>query len=65
MKGIHNGCNLRAERNRANDTANRYSEGRKYWAQLILATQMLGRVFWIHAKEREGELGKKDVLAKL
>lgn len=26
---------------------------------------MLGRTFWIHAKEREGELGKKDLLAKL
>jgi putative membrane protein len=31
----------------------------------VLACQSLGRVFWIHANEREGELGKKDVLAKL
>lgn len=43
----------------------RYNEGRKYWAQLILASQSLGRIFWIHAKEREGDLGQKDLLAKL
>jgi len=44
---------------------NRYAEGRRYWAQLILASQQLGRVFWIHAKEREGELAQKDLLAKM
>jgi ion channel-forming bestrophin family protein len=43
----------------------RYSEGRRYWAQLLTACQSLGRVFWIHANEREGELGKRDLLAKL
>lgn len=47
------------------DKRSRYAEGRKYWAQLILATQVLGRIYWVHGKEREGELKKKDVLAKL
>jgi predicted membrane chloride channel (bestrophin family) len=50
---------------RSSTAYERYNEGRKYWAQLILASQQLGRVFWIHAKEREGELGEKDLLAKL
>jgi putative membrane protein len=50
---------------RSSTAYERYNEGRKYWAQLILASQTLGRVFWIHAKEREGELGQKDLLAKL
>lgn len=42
----------------------RYMEGRKYWAQLILTSQNLARVFWIHTKERPGMV-EKDVLAKL
>ena len=50
---------------RSSTAYERYAEGRRYWAQLILATQTLGRVFWIHGKEREGELKEKDVLAKL
>jgi hypothetical protein len=43
----------------------RYNEGRKYWAQLTFTTQNLARVIWVHAKEREGELGKEDLLAKV
>lgn len=39
-------------------------EGRKYWAQLILTSQVLARVFWIHTKERPGMV-EKDMLAKL
>jgi ion channel-forming bestrophin family protein len=42
----------------------RYMEGRKYWTQLILASQNLGRVFWIHTKERP-DSKEKDILAKL
>ena len=37
----------------------------RYWQQLIMTTRMFSRVIWIHAKEREGELGKEDLLAKL
>ncbi|PFH63206.1 hypothetical protein XA68_16645 [Ophiocordyceps unilateralis] len=29
----------------------RYSEGRKYWTALVQASHVLGRVFWIHAKD--------------
>jgi len=50
---------------RSSTAYERYGEGRKYWAQLILTTQTLGRVFWVHTKEREGELKERDVLAKL
>ncbi|EJT76652.1 hypothetical protein GGTG_06569 [Gaeumannomyces tritici R3-111a-1] len=50
---------------RSSTAYERYGEGRRYWATLILACQNLGRVYWIHAKEREGELREKDVLAKL
>lgn len=39
-------------------------EGRKYWAQLILTSQNLGRVFWLHTKERP-DSKEKDILAKL
>jgi ion channel-forming bestrophin family protein len=41
-----------------------YAEGRRYWAQLILASQTLGRVFWVHTKERP-ECQDRDMLAKL
>ncbi|KAH8890230.1 UPF0187-domain-containing protein [Thozetella sp. PMI_491] len=50
---------------RSSTAYERYAEGRRYWAQLITASQALGRVFWVHALEREGEQGQKDVLAKL
>lgn len=50
---------------RSSTAYERYGEGRRYWQQLMTATQALGRVFWIHAKEREGELREKDILAKL
>lgn len=42
----------------------RYTEGRKYWAQLITASQNLARVFWVHARDRP-EHEQRDVLAKL
>ena len=56
----------------------RYAEGRKYyhlpivflnnfryWAQMTLVTRNLSRLVWIHIKERNGDLGKEDLLAKL
>jgi putative membrane protein len=43
----------------------RYIEGRKYWAQLTLASRNIARLVWIHIGEREGDLGKEDLLAKL
>jgi putative membrane protein len=43
----------------------RYTEGRKYWSQLIFVSQNMARTIWIHTAEREGELGKDDLLSKL
>lgn len=46
----------------------RYSEGRRYWSQLILTARNLARLIWIHGQERHSEspeLGKGDLLAKL
>lgn len=40
-------------------------DGRKYWSQMTGLSQNLARIIWINAKEREGELGKEDVLAKM
>ena len=37
----------------------------RYWAQMVLASRNLARIIWIHTRERDGELGKEDVLAKL
>lgn len=50
---------------RSSTAYERYGEGRKYWAQLTLHSRMLGHLLWIHGNEREGELGKQDLLAKL
>jgi ion channel-forming bestrophin family protein len=50
---------------RSSTAYERYAEGRKYWAQMVLATRNLSRIVWIHAKERPGQDGKKDLLAKL
>ncbi|KXS98670.1 hypothetical protein AC578_10061 [Pseudocercospora eumusae] len=46
----------------------RYTDGRKYWAQLLLNARSLSRLIWVHALERHeesAELGKHDLLAKL
>ncbi|TGJ88615.1 hypothetical protein E0Z10_g172 [Xylaria hypoxylon] len=49
---------------RSSTAYERYAEGRRCWSQLILASQSLGRVFWVHALERP-ETGKEDLLGKL
>ncbi|KAG5926557.1 hypothetical protein E4U53_003057 [Claviceps sorghi] len=49
-----------------NSTAyERYAEGRKYWATLVLASQVLGRIFWIHGLDRRGADPRDSVLKKL
>lgn len=53
---------------RSSTAYERYSEGRKYWAQLLLTSRNLARLIWVHTQERHEEseeLGKSDVLAKL
>ncbi|KAI1810357.1 Bestrophin, RFP-TM, chloride channel-domain-containing protein [Poronia punctata] len=49
---------------RSSSAYERYAEGRRCWSQLILASQSLGRVFWVHAVERP-ETVKEDMLGKL
>lgn len=49
-----------------NSTAyERYAEGRKYWASLVQASQVLGRLFWIHASHLEGQDNRQLMLQKL
>jgi len=43
----------------------RYMEGRRLWANLTTSSENLARIFWLHAREREGDEGKEDLLAKL
>lgn len=50
---------------RTSSAYERYTEGRKYWSQLIFVGQNLGRTIWIHASERPGDLGKEDLLQKV
>jgi predicted membrane chloride channel (bestrophin family) len=57
---------------RSSTAYERYAEGRRYWAQLILASQNLGRCIWVHATEPKdvpeellAESRKRDVLEKL
>ena len=44
---------------------NRWADGRKYWSQLIQTSRNLARTIWVNTAEREGELGKVDLLRKL
>ena len=37
----------------------------RFWTQMILHSRNLARIIWIHADEREGQVGKEDVLKKL
>ncbi|KND86770.1 hypothetical protein TOPH_08612 [Tolypocladium ophioglossoides CBS 100239] len=49
-----------------NSTAyERYAEGRKYWAALVQASQILGRVFWIHATDRPDQDPRELLLKKI
>ncbi|PHH77389.1 hypothetical protein CDD80_666 [Ophiocordyceps camponoti-rufipedis] len=43
----------------------RYSEGRKYWTGLVQASHVLGRVFWIHAKDGPDMDPREGLLLRL
>jgi len=43
----------------------RYGDGRRAWAQLSLHSRNMARMIWLHCRERDGELGKQDLLSKL
>lgn len=54
---------------RATTAYERYSDGRRYWTQLIWTSRNLGRHVWINMAEREDEedplRAKKDLLGKI
>jgi predicted membrane chloride channel (bestrophin family) len=37
----------------------------RYWAQMVLTSRNLARIIWVHIAERDGELGKEDLIGKL
>lgn len=43
----------------------RWADGRKYWSLLQQTSRNLARTIWVNTAEREGELGKEDLLEKL
>ncbi|KAJ5087835.1 hypothetical protein N7456_011451 [Penicillium angulare] len=50
---------------RSSTAYERWADGRKYWSQLIQTSRNLARTIWVNTGEREGELGKVDLLRKL
>lgn len=52
---------------RSSTAYERYIEGAKYWANLMLACRSLARMIWMHTNERHENptLGKADLLAKI
>ena len=53
---------------RSSTAYERYSEGRKYWSQLLFTSRNLARLIWVHVGERSeesAELGKQDLLHKI
>lgn len=47
---------------RSSTAYERYAEGRRYWATLVQSSQVLGRVFWIHAKARPDSTDARELL---
>ncbi|KAE8387952.1 Bestrophin, RFP-TM, chloride channel-domain-containing protein [Aspergillus alliaceus] len=50
---------------RSSTAYERWADGRKYWSLLIQTSRNLARTIWVNTGEREGELGKEDLLGKL
>ncbi|KAL4807782.1 Bestrophin, RFP-TM, chloride channel-domain-containing protein [Aspergillus unguis] len=50
---------------RSSTAYERWADGRKYWSLLIQTARNLSRTIWVNTAEREGELGKEDLLRKL
>ncbi|KOS21762.1 UPF0187 protein [Escovopsis weberi] len=50
---------------RSSTAYERYSEGRRLWASLSTASQALGRMFWIHAKDPETKDTRETLLNKV
>ncbi|KAL4788071.1 Bestrophin, RFP-TM, chloride channel-domain-containing protein [Aspergillus varians] len=50
---------------RSSTAYERWADGRKYWSLLVQTSRNLSRTIWVNTAEREGELGKEDLLRKL
>ncbi|KJK64288.1 Bestrophin RFP-TM chloride channel [Aspergillus parasiticus SU-1] len=50
---------------RSSTAYERWADGRKYWSLLIQTSRNLARTIWVNTGERQGELGKEDLLQKL
>ncbi|KAI6778849.1 uncharacterized protein J7T54_000505 [Emericellopsis cladophorae] len=50
---------------RSSTAYERYAEGRRYWQVLTNASHSLGRVFWIHANDPEGQDPRELMLKKV
>ncbi|KAK4068647.1 hypothetical protein Purlil1_13764 [Purpureocillium lilacinum] len=50
---------------RSSTAYERYAEGRRYWGMLTMASQALGRTFWIHAKDPESQDPRETLLKKI
>ncbi|KAF5969486.1 UPF0187 domain-containing protein [Fusarium bulbicola] len=50
---------------RSSTAYERYAEGRRYWGMLTMASQTLGRVFWIHAKDVPDQDPRETILKKI
>ncbi|KAJ5702413.1 hypothetical protein N7488_009961 [Penicillium malachiteum] len=50
---------------RSSTAYERWADGRKYWSQLVQTSRNLARTIWVNTSEREGELGKVDLLRKV
>jgi putative membrane protein len=50
---------------RSSTAYERYAEGRRFWASLIMASHCLGRVFWIHAKDAPNRSVRESTLRKV
>ncbi|KAF4501755.1 UPF0187 domain membrane [Fusarium agapanthi] len=50
---------------RSSTAYERYAEGRRYWGMLTMASQTLGRVFWIHTKDVPDQDPRETILKKI
>ncbi|KAM0199083.1 hypothetical protein ACHAPQ_001667 [Fusarium lateritium] len=50
---------------RSSTAYERYAEGRRYWGMITMASQTLGRTFWIHAKDVPDQDPRETILKKI
>ena len=50
---------------RSSTAYERYNDGRKFWSQLLLNTNVLARNIWVHTEKKEGEEEKEALLHRM